>query len=31
LDYHGNAIRVLKYLGYPDSIIENALASLAQP
>jgi ABC-type iron transport system FetAB ATPase subunit len=29
LDYHGNAIKVLKYLGYPDSIIDNAMSSLA--
>lgn len=24
LDYHGNALKVLKHLGYPHSIIENA-------
>jgi DNA mismatch repair ATPase MutS len=31
LDYHGNAIKVLKYLGYPQVIIENALASMTAP
>jgi DNA mismatch repair ATPase MutS len=29
LDYHGTAIKVLKYLGYPTTIIEQALASVA--
>lgn len=28
LDYHGNAIKVLKFLGYPETIIENAMTSL---
>jgi DNA mismatch repair ATPase MutS len=30
LDYHGNAIKVLKFLGYPETIIGNAMASIAQ-
>jgi hypothetical protein len=29
LDYHGNAIKVLKYLGYPDVIVSGALGGLA--
>jgi len=28
LDYQGNAIRVLKYLGYPDAIVDGALESM---
>jgi hypothetical protein len=28
LEYHGNAIKVLKYLGYPEAIVASALASM---